>query len=206
MTDADKTSRGLATPITAERKPIAAKAKKVAEKSPERRRPPIGRKLLATDRYQRDADRRERNRGDQGERRRIVERDEAGRGHEAHEEDRRERQSEQESHLRRADRSEHADQIALRRVAQRMGAIRSEQRHWNPNRSEDHGRDLPLPWRFRSAGGRVGWLDGARGQHRQRAILRVHIFPRFVLPYESVRRKPGRRHRALGQTPRPASG
>ena len=70
-------SRGLATPITAERKPIAAKAKKVAEKSPERRCPPIGRKLLATDRYQRDADRRERNRGDQGERRRIVERDKA---------------------------------------------------------------------------------------------------------------------------------
>src|SRR6202042_553344 len=34
MTDADKTREGLATSITAERKPIAAKAKKVAEKSP----------------------------------------------------------------------------------------------------------------------------------------------------------------------------
>ena len=34
MTEAESTFDGLATPITAERKPIAAKAKKVAENSP----------------------------------------------------------------------------------------------------------------------------------------------------------------------------
>jgi hypothetical protein len=200
MTEAESTFDGLATPITAERKPIAAKAKKVAENSPsaaDRQSAASSLRLLTAIRA--TPDRRQRDRRDQRDGGRIVERDEAeerdlrrlglgigdrddealgahrrehhrgrdhlrdraerrpaeierceprqakaGHGQQPREEHRRERQAEQESHLRRAHRSKRADQVALHRVAQRLGA-RREQRDGNPNRSERHARALPCP-------------------------------------------------------------
>jgi hypothetical protein len=52
-------------------------------------------------------------------------------------EDHRERQAKQEAHLRRANRAERADQIALHRVAQRLRA-RRQKRDRNPNPVDGH--------------------------------------------------------------------
>jgi hypothetical protein len=68
---------------------------------------------------------------------------ETGRGQKAEEEEDRERQAEQEPHLRRADGAERPDEFALHRVAQRLRA-RREERNQDPEAATRHFRELRL--------------------------------------------------------------